>query len=136
MNKPLTRNQSQRLIVATLYDYLTRLNVGGDIDLIKLLENNLERPFSDIDLYVKEVVLNAIKNFDEIVSLLESKMTTWTFNRLNRLAQAILLLSVAHYKYIGGVDKKVVIDVAIRLAKLYLDKDDFKYINALLDNVL
>ncbi|MDY0100439.1 MAG: transcription antitermination protein NusB [Bacilli bacterium] len=135
-SKRISRNQSQRQVVAVLYDYLTRLTLDESIDVYELLENSVATPFEDIDIYIKEVVIKAIKNHHQIVSLLETKMTSWTFARLNRLAQAILLLSVSHYRYVGDVDKKVVIDVAVRLAKLYLDKDEYKYINALLDNVL
>lgn len=135
-SKRISRNQSQRQVVAVLYDYLTRLTLDESIDVYELLENSVATPFEDIDIYIKEVVIKAIKNHTQIVSLLETKMTSWTFARLNRLAQAILLLSVSHYRYVGDVDKKVVIDVAVRLAKLYLDKDEYKYINALLDNVL
>lgn len=134
--KSISRNQSQKLVVAILYDYLTRLTLEENINVYELLESSINKPFAEIDLYIKEVSIKAIKNHTQIVSLLETKMTTWTFNRLNRLAQAILLLSVSHYQYVGDVDKKVVIDVAVRLAKLYLDKDEHKYINALLDNVL
>ena len=63
-------------------------------------------------------------------------MKKWKFSRLNRLAQAILLLSVSHYKYVGDVERGIVIDIAIRLAKRFLDRDDYKFINGVLENTL
>ena len=46
-------------------------------------------------------------------------------------------MSYAHIHYTDDdVDKSVVIDVAVRLAKKYLDRDDYKFVNAILDNVL
>ena len=45
-------------------------------------------------------------------------------------------MSYTNFKLVGDVDKGVVIDRAVRLAKTYLDKDDYKFVNAILDNVL
>ena len=56
---------------------------------------------------------------NEIIKKIEPKLVNWTFVRLNRLAQAILIMSVAHYFYIGNVDKAIVINVAVVLAKKY-----------------
>ena len=63
-------------------------------------------------------------------------METWTFKRLNRLNQAILLMSCAHFFEVKDADKAVVINVAVTLAKRYLDDNDYKFVNAILDNVL
>ena len=64
-------------------------------------------------------------------------MRKWTFDRLNRVEQAILIMSFAHYYYVEPeVDKKVVIDIAIKLSKTYLAPTDYKFVNAILDNVL
>ena len=49
---------------------------------------------------------------------------------------SILMLGIGEYKYVGNVDKSVIIDVCIRLAKKYGDEKDYKFVNALLDKVL
>ena len=81
-------------------------------------------------------MVKALLHKSEIVEVIEPKLNKWKFDRLNRLAQSILLLSYAHYYYVKDVEKPVVIDVAIRLAKKYLDDGDYKFINAVLDEVL
>ncbi len=43
-------------------------------------------------------------------------------------------MSYAHYKYVEKVDAKVVINVAVELAKKYIDDKQAKFINAILDN--
>ena len=43
-------------------------------------------------------------------------------------------MSYAHYKYIGHVDKSVVINVAVELAKKYIDDKQAKFINGILDS--
>ncbi|MFA7110584.1 MAG: transcription antitermination factor NusB, partial [Bacilli bacterium] len=65
-----------------------------------------------------------------------ANMNKWKFSRLNRIAQSILLLSVAHFRYVGEVDRGAVIDIAVRMAKRYLDNADYKFINAVLDSTL
>jgi len=52
------------------------------------------------------------------------------------LMQSIMLLSYAHYYHIKDVDKGVVIDVAINLAKKYLGANDYKFVNGILENTL
>ena len=88
-----------------------------------------------------------IKKYDEIIKTFNANMRKWTFDRLNRVEQAILMLAYVHFYYVEpDVDKSVVIDVAIKLAKSYLDmgfdkvknkeKGDYQFVNAILDKTL
>ena len=43
-------------------------------------------------------------------------------------------MSYTHYKFIEKVDKKVVINVAVDLAKKYIDDKQAKFINGILDS--
>lgn len=131
-----SRNQNQIIAMSCLYDFLTRAEMNLEIDIKELLERVCDEPFDDIDTFISEVVIKAIKNHEEIISALQVNMKKWKFSRLNRLAQAILLLSVSHYKYVGDVERGIVIDIAIRLAKRFLDRDDYKFINGVLENTL
>ena len=45
-------------------------------------------------------------------------------------------LTIKNLCYSYESDKRVIIDVAVRLAKKYCDKDDYKFVNAILDNLL
>ena len=49
---------------------------------------------------------------------------------------SILMLGITEYKYIGNVDKSVIIDVCVKLAKKYADEKDYRFVNALLDKIL
>ena len=69
--------------------------------------------------------------------MLNDHMNHWTFDRLNRVEQAILLLSCVHYLYVEPeVEKAVVINIAIKLSKAFLGDNDYKFVNAILDKVL
>jgi transcription antitermination factor NusB len=136
MNKPLTRNQTHEVAMTLIYNALTLAKVGLTVDLEKLMVDLLEHPYDDIDLYIKQVVIKAIKHQQTIIDLVNPHLVKWTFDRLNMLTQAIFLLAVAHYQYVKDVDKKVVIDNAVKLAKKFVDVKDYAFINAILDKVL
>ena len=47
------------------------------------------------------------------------------------------MLSCVHYLYVDpSVAKGVVIDIAIKLAKTYLNDKDYRFVNAILDKAL
>lgn len=132
----ISRNSAHEIAMTIIYDLLIYDEMQYDYDIKEVISDHLNQPFDEVDLYIKEVVVKSILHKEEIISLIEPELKKWKFNRLNHLAQAILLLSVAHFNYVKEVEKAVVIDVAVTLAKRYLDADDYKYINGVLDNVL
>jgi transcription antitermination factor NusB len=136
MNKPLTRNQTHEVAMTLIYNALTLAKIDLPVDLEQLMTDYLEEPYANIDVYIKEVVIKAIKHQREIIDLVNPHLIKWTFDRLNLLTQAIFLLAVAHYQYVKDVDKNVVIDNAIKLAKKFVDPKDYAFINAILDKVL
>ena len=101
-----------------------------------VLEGVFMLPYDEISFFAKEVVIKALANVNDIKAIYQANMPKWNFDRINALERAILLMSYSNMKYIGKTDKKVIIDVAVRLAKKYLDKDDYKFVNAILDRVL
>ena len=131
-----SRNSNQEKAMTIIYDALTYENIGYDYDIKEMIGDVLDCSIDEADFYVKEVVVKALLNKSKTIEEIEPHLNKWKFNRLNRLAQAILLLSYAHYYYIQDAEKPVVIDVAIRLSKKYLDDGDYKFINAVLDEVL
>ncbi|MCH5171620.1 MAG: transcription antitermination protein NusB [Erysipelotrichales bacterium] len=131
-----SRNANQEKAMTIIYDALTYDDMGLNYDIRELIGNVLDEDYEDSDLYVKEVVIKALLHKEEIISAIEPKLNKWKFNRLTRLAQAILLLSYAHFYYVKDVDKAIVIDIAVHLAKKFLDDGDYKFINAVLDSVL
>lgn len=120
-----------------LYDVLTYMDMQEDVDVEMIASGVSGLPYEYAPLYVKEIMIATIKHYGEMVRALESRMNKWTFARLNRVEQAILLLSLSHYFFAQEkVDKKVVINVAVELSKAYLDAKDYKFVNAILDKIL
>lgn len=132
-----SRNSLQEVAMTAIYDALTYENLKEPIPVEGIVSSLCELPYEECDYFVKASLIMTIRHKAEIVPLFETKMKKWTFDRLNRLEQAILLLAYVHYKYVEeGVDKKVVIDIAIKQAKKFLEDGDYKFVNAILDNVL
>lgn len=58
----------------------------------------------------------------------------WTFERLSYLEQAILLVSCQELQN-GELDRKIIINEAVELAKQYCDEKSYRFINGILKNI-
>ena len=131
-----TRNQEHELIMICIYDALIYSEMDEEFSLEDVMEGVYMEQYSDIPYFSKEIIIKSLSNVNEIKSVFQVNMPKWNFDRLNALERAILLMSYTHYKSTEGAQKAVVIDRAVRLAKKYLDKDDYKFVNAILDKTL
>lgn len=136
-NGETSRNQLQHVAVFAIYDFLTYRDMKNDINVEDIISGLEDTPYEDCSHFVKAALIYSIKYFDEAVEKYNAKMIKWTFDRLNRVEQAILLLSYVHFHYIDSkVDKNIVINIGVNLAKTYLETKDYKFVNAILDKVL
>ena len=143
----LGRNKLQKVTMEVLYAVLTYIDMGEPVDVENIISSLFEEDYKDCPFFTKAVTIMAVKKYDEIIKTFNVNMRKWTFDRLNRVEQAILMLAYVHFYYVEpDVDKSVVIDVAIKLAKSYLDmgfdkvknkeKGDYQFVNAILDKTL
>ena len=132
----MSRNQTHELIMQSLYVELTHIAMKEEIDIPSIMEGVFHQDFNKIDLFARGMVIKSSKNLNKIIDELSKALKGWKWDRISRLAQAILIMSYAHYHYVEKVDKAVVIEVAVKLAKKYLDLNEHKFINGVLDNVL
>ena len=137
MNKvAVSRNKNHELIMQCLFIALTYMHMEEEVDVMTIMSSVFKSDFNDIDIFSRKVFTSALSNYDKIVKKIEVHLKDWKWSRIARVAQAILLMSYAHFYYAEKVDKAVVINIAIHLAKKYLDANDYKYINGVLDKVL
>ena len=135
--KEISRNKLQELTADAIYAILTYRHMGEDIDVEAIFSSIFETDYAEVPVYAKTVVIATLRHLGEEVALLEKNMRRWKFERLNRVEQAILLLSLSNFFYNEEKpDKKIVISVAVNLAHQYLDATDYKFVNAILDKVL
>lgn len=135
--EPLSRNALQPLAMTAIYDALTYIDMGEPVDVEGIVSALCERPYEECDYFIKGNLILSLKHLEEIKDAYRPFLRRWTFERLPRVEQAILLLSYVHYYFVDPeVKKGVVIDIAIKLAKKYLGEKDYRFVNGTLDNVL
>ena len=136
----LSRNQQNYIIMSVIYIELNDFNYG---------EKGLSRPAKElmyqlleqygeekIPPFVEDMINVSLLTYQEAVMTFSKHLKDWKWERLPLLTQAILLMSYTHYYKIEKVAKAIVIDVAVSLAKEYIEEKQAKFINAILDEVL
>ncbi|MCD8209743.1 MAG: transcription antitermination protein NusB [Coprobacillus sp.] len=132
----LTRNQQHYVTMTVLYQVLLDLDMSKDKTFIDPREMIKDLCRDSDSLFVEQVVYESLNHYKEILDLLSARLRDWKWERLPLLTRSILLMSVAHFQYVEKVDKRIVINIAVDLAKKYIDEKQAKFINALLDGVL
>lgn len=130
-----SRNKLQELAMICTYQYLFYLKDEERPSPSEILEDVTKETIDDNDKFIKQLFLQVIKNTNELVTLINSALDNWNFDRLGLVEKAILLTSLAQGKYLKQ-PKEVVIDVAVELSKKYCEDKAYKLINGVLDKVL
>ncbi len=139
MEVEISRNKLQELAVQAMYSFLLLQESNVAINFEETLSNICNLPYEECDVYLKEVLLKALKNESKIIAYVQKFLRNWEFRRLNSTIQSILILAVCEYYLIDEkIDKAVIINNAVKLAKRYGDggEKDYKFVNAVLENCL
>jgi len=136
MENQESRNKIQERAMQIMYGFLIKQQVDQVINFEETVSEVCEKPYQDCDIFLKELLIKSLKNEKEIIALISKYLKKWKFERLNTCIQAILIEAVANYKYCENSEKAIVINIAVKLAKKYAEPDDYKFVNAVLDNCL
>lgn len=123
------------IIYDELVDFSTNVS-EMERDARELISEMCDQPYDEVDDFIKNVVILSLTKYGIIRDAFVPYLKSWKWERLPLLTQAILLMSYAHYYFVEKSDKRVVIDVAVNLAKKYIDIKQSQFINAILDGVL
>ena len=104
--------------------------------LNKEISRSVEDNFDDEEKneYVTVLENDLIINKDNYIEEISLHLKKWTFERLSYLEQAILLVATSEIKK-EIASRNIIIDEAIRIAKMYCDEKSYQYINGVLDNL-
>ena len=125
--------------MTVIYDELNDFILGGGKtfrDARDLTSELCEMPYDEVDPFIKSMISYSLQKYGEIVKAYEPFLRNWKWERLPLLTQAILLMSYAHFYFVEKIEKKIVINVAVELAKKYIEPKQSKFINGILDGVL
>ena len=137
MAMELSRNQKHYIIMTAIYNELTDFTFGEQKvyrNAEEIISSLCECDIKDVDPYIVDSVMGALHKYGEAKNAFVPYLKNWTWERLPLLTQSILLMSYTHYYYIEKVDKNVVINIAVNLAKKYIDDKQAKFINGILDS--
>lgn len=124
----MNRHQMRLELVFSVYQHLLLQK-----DLFELAENNLGGELEEEERIYASNILNDIEeNKFQYIQQIEEALQSWSFDRLNFIDQAILLIGKSELS-LNKVNKAIVVDEAVRIAKDYCEEDSFKYINGVLD---
>ena len=134
----LSRNQTHLVIMTVIYNELVDYSFNDGTNFSRSAEEMIcemvgESDYNAIDPFIKDMVMVSLQKYGEIVNAYAPYLRNWKWERLPLLTQAILLMSYTHFYFVEKVDKKVVINIAVDLAKKYIDDKQAKFINAILD---
>lgn len=135
----ITRNQTHFVIMTVIYNELNDFVFGENNvyrDARELISELCECPFEKCDPFIARSVSASLKNYGLIKDAFEPKLNNWKWDRIPLLTRAILIMSYAHFYFVEKVDKSVVIDIAVSLARKYSDDKQANFINAILDEVI
>ena len=135
----ISRNQENFIIMTVLYDEIADQSVGkGENfrDVNEIILEITEIPFKEHSAYVQNMISSVLLHYGEIISAFQPYLKNWKWERLPLLTQAVLLMSYAHFYYVEKIDRSIVINIAVELAKKYIEEKQAKFINAILDEVL
>ena len=122
--------------MTVIYNELVDFKFGNESfvrDIKEIIEELCEDSFDNVNPYIKDTAIVSLQRYSEIVSAYIPYLKNWKWERLPLLTQSILLMSYTHYYFVERADKKVVINIAVDLAKKYIDDKQAKFINAILD---
>ena len=135
----ISRNQENFIIMTVIYDEIADFTAGKDQpfrDVNEIILQITDIPLAEHSVYVQNMIANVLNHYGEIISVFQPKLRDWKWERLPLLTQAVLLMSYAHFYYVEKIDKRIVINIAVELAKKYIEEKQAKFINAILDEVL
>ena len=128
--KQYSRSELREKIMTILYQINVYNNNKMEYDVDSVIKENLE-----IDNeFVKEVVYGIITYQQDIDTLANKYLNSWTITRLGNTDQAILRIAIYELIY-TDTPSVVCINEAIELAKKYSDDDVRKMINGVLDAI-
>ncbi len=87
-------------------------------------------------VFARFLIAGTIEHSNEIDKLIEEHLASnWSLDRLNKVALAILRISIYEMRWQPDSKTKIIIDEAINIAKDFGAEDSYKFINAILDKI-
>ena len=134
-NRSIARIQAMKIIYIADFN---GISIDASLTMGKsgFFNDNIsgEDPISDETI---ELLKYVIDNLDKIDSIIKETITNYSIDRLNLVDKAIIRVATGEM-LMGKLDKRIIINEALEITKLYSDQGDHKatsFNNRLLDNI-
>lgn len=131
MNRKKSREKAMELL------FSITLSKDSIEEAIEVFVDNYEEDIKELDLdYIKALLEGVEANKNEIDSIIERNLQNWKLDRISKINLTILRLGVYEIVFDENIPKKVALNEAIELGKVYSDEKSVSFINGVLDKVL
>ncbi|MCR5494904.1 MAG: transcription antitermination factor NusB [Treponema sp.] len=90
----------------------------------------------EIFTFARLLVRGTVENVSKIDEVIKNHLSSkWTLDRINKVALAVIRMSVYSLMFQKEVDPVIVIDEAVEIVKEYGIDESYKFANAILDNI-
>jgi transcription antitermination protein NusB len=125
------RRKAREAVLECLYSY----EIRGDVKIEDIFPYSQERHQLDKEgsEFALALLRKATENIAELDRIIARHIDNWDLARLATIDKNVLRLGLAELNYFPEIPKKVTIDEAIELAKLYGSADSGRFVNGVLD---
>lgn len=125
----MTRREQRIRIMNCIYQHLLTEKKIDDI-----LEDNIDINDKESIEFIVTNTIGVIGELDALIKQIEPLLIDYRFKRLGYVEQALLLLSTYQLN-LKQIDKPIIINEAIEIAKMYCDDEAPRFINGILDKI-
>ena len=131
MNRKKSREKAMELL------FSITLSKDSVEEAMEVFVDNYEGNIKELDLdYIKALLEGVEANKNEIDSIIERNLQNWKLDRISKINRTIVRVGVYEIVFDENIPKKVAVNEAIELGKIYSDEKSVSFINGVLDKVL
>lgn len=125
------RRKAREAVLEALYCY----EIRGDTPIDEIFPYCRERhQLSDeAERFALDLLRKTVENIETLDKEIAANIKNWDLKRLALIDKNILRLGLAELRFFPDIPKKVSIDEAIELAKLYGSSESGRFVNGVLD---
>jgi len=119
-----------------LEDLLTFSWLQKDSELHSEDEKELTETAKEERTFATLIISGTIEHIEQIDEVIKEHLSeNWSMERVNKVALAILRVSIYELMYQKEAQIGIIIDEAVKISKNYGTDDSYKFINAVLDKI-
>lgn len=134
----MTRRNAREIVMQLLYE----TNFHGEEERERILYDRIhemdeeEKKHNKAVLeFMKALYYGTLEHLEDIDALIEKHVANWSFSRIAKVDLSLLRLAIYELNY-TDVPRKVAVNEAVEIAKVYSTDKSPKFINGILGSVI